>query len=700
MSTNSTVFIGTWVNWSRGRIYGSTLTLPAQNAAILIAALALFIRFTGTKLWSILCFVTHQLGTTRRPQDGMYHQLQATLRNNGSDAGTVWQVAKIAWIWRAPRSKSFRKSLSLMLLGIIHLMVFSAAGLLSFRLTTVQDEVLVRSLNCGPWFMNTSAPALLTLTELTDYKIHRNANFQLTKQYVQDCTNGSHSSTECSTFKSLGLNYVTTKHAPCPFSDEMCLGPPNTAASFDTGFIDSCLDLGINAEIEDRVQLRKTMTCSPITTNGFFQNGTFTLDGQEYSYASLSYGRRNFSSVPDTIILPDSVPLENATFLLVNSSILLLPYIEEAANPSPYTFQLMVDAQMAAFYEGFPGFAPVSNLSVVNQTLNLIFVTFSGFYTNASDDLWLPAHQMTNFTAKVNGAGLIRTAYAPDNAISVLACTEQHQFCNPNRGPSDVRCTPMLPLWELVNGWNDTSTGYYGPVFDTDNQFATVGVMTYAVQEAQLAFTTDSFYTVPLLAEDLREGRVALGLPDNQWIQEADHLFAMGMNSIQRWVTESATGPPEPWDQYTAGYYPPGEWICDNQIIRDARYTSFSILWISLIFGMGGLVILASLNLETVVSYFQRRYKRGLYQQVRWQLDSTLQLQRMAFEEGGFGVWEGGANEVLTTVVKTEQIQTAMEWDELHPSICGKTSKWRKGSTMRELTDESKESISERNSLL
>jgi hypothetical protein len=118
-----------------------------------------------------------------------------------------------------------------------------------------------------------------------------------------------------------------------------------------------------------------------------------------------------------------------------------------------------------------------------------------------------------------------------------------------------------------------------------------------------------------------------------------------------------------PCAQYTAGFSmmdPQLEWICNNQIIRDDSYTSFSILWISLIFGLGGLIILVSLNLETVVSYFQRRYKRGLYQQLRWQLDSTLQLQRMAFEEAGFGEWEGGTNEVPTTVMRSQLIQVSI----------------------------------------
>lgn len=38
-----------------------------------------------------------------------------------------------------------------MLLGMVHLNLFSATALVPFRLTTVQDEVLARKPNRGPW---------------------------------------------------------------------------------------------------------------------------------------------------------------------------------------------------------------------------------------------------------------------------------------------------------------------------------------------------------------------------------------------------------------------------------------------------------------------------------------------------------------------------------------------------------------------
>jgi hypothetical protein len=91
--------------------------------------------------------------------------------------------------------------------------------------------------------------------------------------------------------------------------------------------------------MKDRVQLRKIMTCLPPTIQGFFQDGTLVERGQNYSYDGLLYGPRNATSAPHTYILPDSIPLGNATFLMLYSDLALLPYIEEPSNPSTYTFE-------------------------------------------------------------------------------------------------------------------------------------------------------------------------------------------------------------------------------------------------------------------------------------------------------------------------------------------------------------------------
>lgn len=48
MSTNTSIHVGFWTNWTEGSVSGSTLTLSNRNGAILIAALAIFIQVYAT----------------------------------------------------------------------------------------------------------------------------------------------------------------------------------------------------------------------------------------------------------------------------------------------------------------------------------------------------------------------------------------------------------------------------------------------------------------------------------------------------------------------------------------------------------------------------------------------------------------------------------------------------------------------------
>lgn len=263
----------------------------------------MFVGFTSAKSWSILCFVLHQYGVTRRPRDGVYHQLQATLRNNGTDFGTVWEATKIAsaWsVWKAPRSRSFRKAFGLLILGLLHVISFAAAGLLASHLTTLGNEVLVRSANCGQWSTNIIDNSSDPTRALFDYATHLTINAEMSAQYFQNCMSGSQStteiqsSTECNAFKTINLPYTTIHNVPCPFAEDMCLGPKNGSVTFETGLLDSSRHLGINAAKQHTVQLRKAMTCSPMTTEGFVQNGNLTLiDGHFINFTAALYGPQN-----------------------------------------------------------------------------------------------------------------------------------------------------------------------------------------------------------------------------------------------------------------------------------------------------------------------------------------------------------------------------------------------------------------------
>jgi hypothetical protein len=263
--TNSTVFVGIWNDWSRGYIKGSTLTVTTGTSSVIIAILALFISQVGSHSWSIICFLTHQVRSTTRPRNGLYHQQQVILRNSvwGSDLGTIYQLGRVAWFWRGHGMRSIRATTWLIVLGLVHLSLFFVTGTLSSRIVIIGNEVLIHGPNCGIWNADSGGPT--DLDEQFEYDLHGSKDAQSSWQYVQDCANQAQPAPECNTFKKLRISFNSTENAPCPFSEEMCNGSLNSSVMFDTGLIDSRDDLGINGRDEDRVQYRRVMTCSPVS---------------------------------------------------------------------------------------------------------------------------------------------------------------------------------------------------------------------------------------------------------------------------------------------------------------------------------------------------------------------------------------------------------------------------------------------------
>lgn len=48
---------GAWINHTKGRVLGATITLDAERSVLLIAFFALFVRLVGSHLWSIICYL-------------------------------------------------------------------------------------------------------------------------------------------------------------------------------------------------------------------------------------------------------------------------------------------------------------------------------------------------------------------------------------------------------------------------------------------------------------------------------------------------------------------------------------------------------------------------------------------------------------------------------------------------------------------
>jgi hypothetical protein len=306
------------------------------------------------------------------------------------------------------------------------------------------------------------------------------------------------------------------------------------------------------------------------------------------------------------------------------------------------------------------GFTAIPELSSPNRSVTLVFEVFSGSYVGPNDDLWLAAHVKPDPSLNL---------FFPDSRINVLACTEQHQFCNPNLSSNRTQqCTPLQSIDQVT--LQDPARN--GSLFDNDYQKAIAQIIFRATMTSSWEFVARALDPL-LLADNLANNGLSEPLPNNQWILEAENWFAIMMVNIQQLVADTATSAPSIDPQYTqpqADTDSGMDQYCRNQIIHQDNFSNFSVLGITVIFVFGGIIICASLVLETIVSSLQIRFKRGLYRQVRWRLDSTLQWQRMAFEGADMGIWSGGAEEVPVTE-KGEKLASATDWDEWHSSIRG-----------------------------
>lgn len=308
-------------------------------------------------------------------------------------------------------------------------------------------------------------------------------------------------------------------------------------------------------------------------------------------------------------------------------------------------------------------FEAIPPLSSPDRSLTLIFASFAGVFTESSDDLWIPAHIPQNLGTTADNGSIVETQYfTTEKPINVLACTEQHQLCNPNE-PNN--CTPLQSI-DMLLGSNVSVNS----VSKTDFQTSLANIIITAAWRASM-YHTIGFLGYELLASNLAQGSISLPLPDDQWVQEVNNWNAISMNILQRFMVDTATGPSGINAAYTNGQADSDPGLlefCNSQIIQRSDFMNFSILAISLVFGLGGLVILLSLFLEDLVRWLRQKFQRGLYKQARWQLDATLQLQRMAFQGSGLGTWKGGAEDIPLTETG-EKFAPAIEWADLYPDV-------------------------------
>lgn len=279
-TVNQAVHVGTWVNWStrppgkikadrvgKGRVAGATLTITSSNGVLLTAFLTLFVTYTGSQLWAVICYGIHQWRSTPHSRDTLHHQQQVLLRLGLSDVGFVWRLLRTTWAWKRNQAPYvFRRHAPLISLAIVHCALIALAGLFIGQIAEHNAEVLVRSTICGWSNISTVQLAEEKLTALPGsdaFYITASIFYNNARQYTRNCYEQSGLLPElgCNIFMKPTLESTISTNDGCPFEDQMCEIP---AMTLDTGFVDSNDDLGINSPPQNRIKYRKILSCAPM----------------------------------------------------------------------------------------------------------------------------------------------------------------------------------------------------------------------------------------------------------------------------------------------------------------------------------------------------------------------------------------------------------------------------------------------------
>jgi hypothetical protein len=288
MSANGTsIYTGPWINWSRGLVLGSTITLSARNGAILTSFIATFVTIVGAQLWKIICFILHQSRASQEPEDGLYHQHQNVFRNSNTPGGAAWSFMLQSWYWWGRARQSFRRSLPWALFSILYIVIFAVLSVFgsSEVVKAAGQDRLIRGSQCGYW--NTDG----TDTGQGSFGAKLLRDSQNAATYARDCYAGSADMLKCNAYAIPHIKWEG-KQAECPFKDGICYR--NNTYQMDTGLIDSHHDLGINMPQKERLKYRRVATCSVLDNEGYIDNNV-TTELTKWNYGPTSVTNYTFS---------------------------------------------------------------------------------------------------------------------------------------------------------------------------------------------------------------------------------------------------------------------------------------------------------------------------------------------------------------------------------------------------------------------
>ncbi|OCL12106.1 hypothetical protein AOQ84DRAFT_334819 [Glonium stellatum] len=624
--TPQQIHLGTWTNWSRGPVFGVTLTMTQRNGLLFTAFIALFVTFVGTCFWRISSFILHHIYTRKTAQDGIYHQRQAALRNSAASMTALWTLGLIMWRWRHNKiQRPFNRIFPVLVLAILNIIGFTIAGIFSSRIAGLTgQEVLLSSKYCGILNLagGTNDPSIADGFSYMSEKVNSYMG------YVQNCyiDAGDSAGSDCGLFVQQRLNSdvsTVSRNASCPFDTNICRSNDSNII-LDTGYLNSHLDLGFNAPELERVLLRRIMHCAPLGMENFTENVNFTDSGTTIPYTRYNYGP-----------------------LFLNGSF----YSNFTYEQSQYSRNRLTSSSQSASYVfngsqaiQYSDFVPLPALRRNDADVYLVFLAAKNIlYSGQVDDYWYAAHKAYG-AVRDNRGRISKEMYIADNAASTLGCAIQYQTCN-TALPKENQCSPLL-------GGLDMNSRLPG---ENDKQYNTRNWILGATTIVDLVTALESLGATSLASRTTLVDGVQSSLPSNQWQFDVERWTNITLAAWQGSVVDTAIGPAnqnliaEGWwmtpSSNNSDFFGGaeaitiGQSLCRNQKVKSTAYSNFSVFGLSFTFMVGGFIIILNYTLEPIVSWVQKRHRSGFgdYAKLEWYSNGVFQLQRLAHEELGFG---------------------------------------------------------------
>ena len=260
-SSDGNTYFGPWVDWSRGRVLGATITLSNHNAGLLVAFFALFVSFAMGKLWTLASHGVYYLGPGSKSTDELPREHLDILQNSATPEAAVWRFGVLSYDHRSD-SCSFRRTALWMVFAFFSYALVGAAAIFSPNaIKGSSSETLVRSSQCGFWNYTITRDTPATSNQKM---LNRTAD---ALQYARNCYGATAlKPSQCGKFTKRDIKWKSESNVECPFTASICRINTTAAYRMDTDLLDSHVYLGINAPPKDRIGFRKVTTCA--TLNG------------------------------------------------------------------------------------------------------------------------------------------------------------------------------------------------------------------------------------------------------------------------------------------------------------------------------------------------------------------------------------------------------------------------------------------------